>query len=180
MIHNPTTIGRGPRAGFTLLEVLVAISVMSLLAAIVAANIWAMVRIERADAALFHRAITIGTVADQFRADVGQAAGVPENFEAFKKASDCLILKGVAGKHVVYHWDGKRLERIERAAPHQRSKTEQRRFLALPNDIERVDFGVVTNEKRLLKLELRQSQPAYKVSATPATEILAALGGDKR
>jgi hypothetical protein len=109
-------------------------------------------------------------LADQFRADVAQAADAPERWQDETAGPDCLILRLGKDRHVVYRWEAERLVRSETAG-----EREHRHEIALGEGPAAVEFARSGPGGRLLTLRLFTVR---KDGRKPAAEFTAALGGD--
>jgi prepilin-type N-terminal cleavage/methylation domain-containing protein len=163
------------RRGFSLMELAAAIAVLGLLLSMMAVVLWATVRIEKAEAASFHRAMSIAHIADQFRLDVSQAMSAPESTDDATRSPQCLILKSPDGRTIIYRWDNRRLERVEK-----QGDREGLQFLTLPQEIDSVDFSKVKRNETVLEMVLRPEQVQRSIPRKQATVIQAVLGGDLR
>lgn len=157
------------RPGFTLLEIVATLTILGLLFTVIAGLLWSTVRIERAEVAAFQRSIAIGTLADQFRADVHSAGGVVRELDRFTAGRDCLILVKGRGEAVIYRWTAGRLERI---CKHAGEVTYQ----AVPIPDETVVDFPTNPESELVEIALRPEKPSP--SRRPV-HIRAALGGNR-
>src|SRR5262249_55553955 len=162
--HSPLT-----KNGFTLIEVLTVMSVIGFVFAIIASTLLGTLRIEKAEAAAFHKMVSQHALADQFRADVAAASSAPEKLKDWVKGPACLILKTADDGHIVYHWHDGKLERLESAG-----KRMQKQYLPLGEKKLTVEFAAGTGASGLMILRLKGPIPL------PAVEIAAALGGDKK
>jgi prepilin-type N-terminal cleavage/methylation domain-containing protein len=155
------------RSGFTLIEMLTVMVMIGFLFALIASTILGTMKVEKAEAAAYHKMVTQHALADQFRADVAGASSAPKKWRDWTKGPDCLILKTNDAEFVVYHWHEGKLERIEKAG-----KKLWKQFLPLGEKKLAVEFAGATDSPTLLILRLKGSPPR------PAVEISAALGGD--
>src|SRR5439155_12693540 len=150
--------------------------------ALLTAALWGALRLEKSSEQALDRLRTRQTLADQFRADVAQAAEAPERWKQDVAGSSCLILAG-ENRHVVYRWKDQRLLRFESVG----EKTQER-------DVP-VGFGpnwqpgpsggppaVIFDRSsvggRLLTLRLFNIRE--NGGKVPLLEITAALGGDRQ
>jgi type II secretory pathway pseudopilin PulG len=151
------------------LELLVVLMVIGFVFALIVSTILGTLKIEKAEAAAYHRMVAQHTLADQFRADVASAASTPEKLHDWVKGPTCLILRTAAAGHIVYHWHDGKLERIEIAG-----KRTDKQYLPLGDKKLAVEFTVGTGAPELLTVRLKGQSPR------PAVEISAALGGDQK
>jgi hypothetical protein len=124
----------------------------------------AAVRVRLADTAAQNHQSERNALADQFRADVRQAAAIPEVVGPWKAGPACLLLRRADGGHVVYHCKGRALERVELPGG-------TRRPLPIGPTSTTVEFP--RPSAGLATLRLRRS-------ARRVQDITAALGGDLR
>jgi type II secretory pathway pseudopilin PulG len=151
-----------------LLELLTVMAVIGFVFAVIVSTILGTLKIEKAEAAAYHRMAAQHTLADQFRTDVAGAAAALEKLKDWVKGPACIILKTTAG-HIVYHWHDGKLERIEIAG-----KQVGKQYLPLGEKKLAVEFAGGTSSADLLTLRLKGPAPR------PAVEISAALGGDRK
>jgi hypothetical protein len=130
-------------------------------------------RLHKAAGVAQQRLIGRSLLADQFRADVGQAIGVLESAARWHASSNCLILRLAGKKIVIYSWGGKELERWELVG----SRTTSRQRVGLDSGCGAVTFARLGQDGKLLVLQLHDS--GAKVD-NPRQEIAAALGGDSQ
>ncbi len=154
---------------FTLIELLVVLVMIGVVFGLIASTILGTMKIEKAQAAVYHKMVAQHTLADQFRADVAGAQSAPEKLKDWVKGPACLILKTTGADHIVYHWHDGRLERIEIAG-----KRRLQQNLALGEKKLTVEFAAGSDFPGLLTLRLKSPMPR------PAVEISAALGGDRK
>ncbi len=162
------------RRGFTLMEMVVVISMLSVMMLVIAATLWGAVKTERADAAQFHR-ITVQTqLADQFRGDVRGAMECVDTFRELSAGLACLILKMGPDRHLVYQWTGERLTRTEFAVEAQ--------TISLPVGGDRisVEFVQSSSADRVVQLRLLESRGVGSSRRTWPVEIDAFVGGDRQ
>jgi len=162
------------RSAFTLLEMLVVISVMSIAFGFGATILLAALRIDQAAAATLRLMAWRTELADQFRADVARADATPERLGELTRGPACLILHRPDGTHVIYQWqqDEARLERIVRAAD-----AETRRVLPVGSANVTAEFARGDGDRPLMTLRLLESTP---YPTTRRVEVSAVLGGDLR
>lgn len=104
---------RGARQGMSLIEVTVVMALLLVLLSLTSTAIWSTIRIERAEAAAFQKTIQHSILADQFREDVANSKATPQEFGDHSAGADRIILAQADGKHIVYSWLGKQVERTE-------------------------------------------------------------------
>lgn len=163
------------RGGFTLFEMLVVMSTLALLLGLIAATLLGTMRIERADAAFFHRILEQSALADQFRGDVARALEAPAQWGDYEAGPDCLILRHAGDRHVVYRWADKRLLRTTFAG---QTKTEQLLPTGAEPELVTVEFSQAGPRQWLLHLSGAPGpgtpRPRFDV------HVVAALGGELR
>jgi prepilin-type N-terminal cleavage/methylation domain-containing protein len=160
------------RPGFTLIEMMVVMTVLGFFCTLFAALIWGAVKIERADAEVFQRMLAQNALADRFREDVARAKAAPEKGGDFQASSTCLILQRADGSQVVYRWHEGRLQRFE-----VDDDDEVEQNFPVGGERTKVEFTRAGHERRLIimrLIELRDRGPNRLV------EISTALGGDLR
>lgn len=160
------------RRGFSLLELAAMIFVLGLLLTMIAGLVWATVRIERAEAESFQRSITVGSLADEFRADVAAAEAAPEQLDRHVAGRHCLILQKKDGA-VIYRWTGGRLERSEKTRGEVAMQA-----LTVPTQTTSVEFSRVKDKLGLVEIALRSEGPP--TPGNRPVQIQAALGGGVR
>jgi len=158
------------RRAFTLLEVVVVMATLSLVMLIAGGIFFGSFRIIRAISNNYRDLTAVAQLADQFRADVGQATGTSESFGQDRAGPDCLILKESKGRHVIYRRQSGRLERIEFAGSRQ-SKHQ----LSLGGDNVRPEFARSKRGPAIVTLRLVETGQR---GPKKELEISAALGGD--
>jgi prepilin-type N-terminal cleavage/methylation domain-containing protein len=161
------------RRGFSLLEMLCVIVLLALLAGILTALLSETLEVERMQAEGFDKILQKNALADQFRADVAQAASAPDAWQQYKANPQTLILEMKNNSHVVYVWqegnlvrhafeDGKEFERI------------------LPIGGSRVGVEFVAGPSpKLIRFRLHAIGDGNPLPGQ-SLEIAAALGGDWR
>lgn len=162
---------RVPRAGSTMLEMLALVWAFAIVLMLGTVLLVGVARMEQASVASLERLTAQGALADQFRADVGQAVAAPDRAGDLTAGPACLILRMADGKEIAYRWEDKRLERVERGGP----ETVRQQVSVGPGcmavTFERTGRGVVV-------LRLMRSRKAG--GPVHPQEIWAALGGDLR
>ena len=163
----------GRRPGFTLLEILVIMFALGVVMLLGTATLLGTIQMAQATTAGFDQLLGRSVLADQFRADVAQAADAPANVDEVTAGSTCLILRRADGRHIIYRWSNHELERSELSV----SGTTRRR-LPLGSAGAAVEFTRAGNDRRLVILRLSQSWGPGKRQRQ--LDIAAALGGDLR
>lgn len=161
------------RAGFSLVEVLVVMALLGFLMSYATITLWAMVRIQQADARHYHNLIRHNTLADRFRDDVGNAAAAPEALGILRVNPQCLILRRADGVNVVYSIGDNGLERLELNGDFEPTAVLNVYEL---HEGQHIEFAA-DNAGRLLTLRITDVGEFHQ---KPAVEIMAALGGDVR
>jgi hypothetical protein len=131
------------------------------------------VRTERSAADVANRLAVQSALADQFRADVSQAAEAAESLGADKAGPACLILRVTRDEHIVYRWRDGRLERVVVGA-----KQKSAHPLPVGTEYTSATFGRTDPGRRLITLDLREQRP--RLGGGQQLQIAAALGGDAR
>jgi hypothetical protein len=158
------------RSGFSLIEIVVIIAALQVFLTATVGLLWAAIRIERAAGADLERTLVQDALANQFRADVGQASSAPAKFLESVTGPGCLILRQADDKAVIYRWDGQRLERSA-------GTTKQ----ILPLGVEQADVEFThSTDGRRITLWLTETRGQGSALRTERREITAALGGDLR
>ena len=163
----------GSRPGFTLLEVLVIMFALGVVMLLGTATLLGIIQMAHATTAGFDQQLLRSVLADEFRADVAQAADTPANVGEVTAGSTCLVLRRPDGRHIIYRWNNHQLERSEVAG-----SVTARRWLPLGGARPAIEFSRAGNDRRLIVLRLRQPWGAGKRQRQ--LEIAAALGGDLR
>jgi hypothetical protein len=161
------------RPAFTLLEMLVLIWAFGIMLVAGTAVLVGAFRMEQTAVASLDRLNVQAALADRFRADVAGAAEAPEQLGDLKADPTCLILRRPDGRHVIYRWQDKRLERSEQAA-----KETSRQRVAVGPDCTVLEFTRTGAERPLITLRLTESPGAGVPERRK--EISAALGGELR
>src|SRR5260370_266487 len=97
-------IGPVRRPGFTLLDVVLALILLSVVVLLSMATVMGALRIEQATAASLNRQTLVAGLADQFRSDVARGVAAPNRLDQLRAGPACLILRNLDGRHVVYQW----------------------------------------------------------------------------
>lgn len=160
------------RGGFTLLEIVVVMALLSVILMLIAVTVVGATRIERASADAHLRAAAWQELADRFRADVAGADAAPATRGGRDAGPHALFLQ-VNGQPVAYRWDAGRLQRS--AGP---NVDESARQLPLGSDRLSVEFARSGPDGRLITLRLFETRGEGNL--VPRLEIAAALGGDLR
>jgi type II secretory pathway pseudopilin PulG len=161
--------------GFSLIELIAVLSILTAMLLVVAATLWGAVRIERADSAAFHRMTVQAQLADQFRGDVRQAIESPAAFAELSAGPSCLILMVDENRHVVYRWASARLTRAEFTGTEVKTVP-----LPVGGDRVSVVFGGSADNDRVVWMRLVESRGAGTSRRDWPIEIRAAIGGDTR
>jgi prepilin-type N-terminal cleavage/methylation domain-containing protein len=157
---------------FTLIEIVAVISMLGVMLLLIAATLWGAVRVERADAAAFHRMTVQAQLADQFRDDVHRATACADAFRELSASTTCLILKLNEDRHVAYRWTDERLTRTEFVGAEEMS-------LYVPTgDRVTVEFGRPDAGPPIVWMRLLESRGAGSSRCTWPVEIRAAVGAN--
>jgi prepilin-type N-terminal cleavage/methylation domain-containing protein len=168
------TISAANRRGFSLLEMLCVIVLLALLTGILTALVSETIEVERLQAEGFDKILQNNALADQFRADVAQAASAPEEWQQYKSNSQTLILEMKNKAHVVYAWHDGNLVRHA----FENGKAFER-ILPVGGSRVGVEFVRAGPNPKLLRLRLDAMRDGSPVPGQ-SLEIAAALGGDWR
>jgi prepilin-type N-terminal cleavage/methylation domain-containing protein len=158
------------RRGFTLIEVMVAMVMITVVSGVLALLIRDTLEAQRLQAESFDRLVQSQALADQFRADVGHAEKAPEQWQDHVADASTLILHMKNQDYIVYTWQSGKLDR----RLFERGK-ETTRNLPVGKQVG-VEFirADKTVHLRLARLRENKSVPGQTL------EINAALGGDWR
>lgn len=167
-----TVARRTPRRGFTLFEIVTVMAALGAAMGLLTVVLWGSLRLEKASAADLQGLSLRQALAEQFRADVGQATEAPAAWNGHAAGPDRLILFLGPSRRVVYHWQTDRLTRTE----FQGEKARQRELRT--GGPFTVEFSKADAAGKLLTLRLSLRQRHGGV--TSLLEITAALGGDLR
>jgi len=155
-----------------MLEMLLVITLLSLMVTFMAATVYAAVRVHQADALLYHNLRKHNSLAERFRDDVANAIAAPTDLGILRSNPSCLILQFTDGKHVIYHAGDTSLERIE-----LNEAFEPTSAMALYDYAGRKEIQFSrTDDGRLLTLRLRDIEPRFNHKHD--IDIMAALGGN--
>lgn len=167
---RPMPVGRG---GFSLIEVLAVIAGLGLLMILSAVVLVSVFRINDTARDVQERRGQRSLLADQFRADVAQAADAPARLGDVAAGADCLLLRKPDGKHVAYRAVAGQLERCE-------PEPARGIWKWIPLD----PVGVAAEFRRSgpdgRLVTLRVTQTAGRGASKRPLDITAALGGDLR
>ena len=161
------------RSGFTLIESMVVMVLITVFFLLIAAILWGAIKIERADAAAFDRLVAQSALADQFRQDVAEAVEAPQSLNDLTAGPACLILKMAEGGSVTYRWDNGSLRRKELVG----TEVSHRSVPVGREDVS-VEFARSSTEGRLIILRLIEWRGAGGSRGEHRIEFSAALGGD--
>ena len=160
--------------GFTLIEIIAVISMLGVIILLITATLWGAVRVERADAAAFHRMTVQAQLVDQFRDDVHLATGCPDSLQELSASPTCLILKMAEDRHVAYRWTDERLTRTEFGGAEERTN-----FLSTGDRVS-IEFGRAVGDTSVAWVRLLESRGVGTSRRVWPVEIRAAVGGDRR
>jgi hypothetical protein len=154
------------RKAFTLIEMLLVITSVSLVLGLCASVLAGLFRVERGARSAMLDATTVGRLARQFRADVRSAAAARRG----ELEPSRLELTGIDGSSVVYRLEGARLfrERLRQAELHGRESYS----------IERLGPVRFKIEGGLIAVELLRRSDVAPALARPEIRIEATLGKD--
>ncbi len=162
------------RSGFTLLELLVVITVLAVLGMILTMLLKLTLDTERAQASSFDRLAQTSRLADEFRADVARAETTLAIWQDLRANEQTLILSLKDKSQIVYQWKEGKLWRTLFEAD---DFTER----VVPIDAKdvRPEFVRPTDTSRLVRLRLHRLGNG-DVSPGQTLEVAAAIGGDVR
>jgi prepilin-type N-terminal cleavage/methylation domain-containing protein len=162
------------RAGFTLLEMLCVMMLLTLVLMIVTLMFRETLRVEQIQSAGFDRILQSKALADQFRGDVARAEADEKEWHLFKADASTLILRMKDKTYVVYHRDDRNLIR------HVFLANDAEQTIALPIGRQSTDVEFMHADKqRVVRLRLHPLRDGNR-EAGNALEFAAALGGDWR
>ncbi|HWY85228.1 MAG TPA: prepilin-type N-terminal cleavage/methylation domain-containing protein [Gemmataceae bacterium] len=161
------------RCGFTLIEMLVVMALLTMLTGILVLLLKETLQVERSQAKGFDKVLQSNALADQFRADVSQSESASQEWRNFKADRHTLILQMPGGSHVVYvqQEDAMRRSTFE-------NDNESVRMLPLGSDVD-VEFGGDAGNPNLICMRMHVLRKGNPLPGQ-ALEIAAALGGDWR
>jgi prepilin-type N-terminal cleavage/methylation domain-containing protein len=162
------------RRGFTLVEMLCVMMLLTVTLMVMALLLRETMRVERIQSTGFDRILQSKTLADLFRRDVALAEKEEQAWNGFKADDATLILRMKYEDHVVYRWEEGQLSR----RMFQAGKAEQTAMVPLDSDNVEVQFLHATS-KQTIRLRLHRLRDG-KRDTGHALEFAAALGGDWR
>jgi prepilin-type N-terminal cleavage/methylation domain-containing protein len=161
------------RKGFSLVEMLTVLIVLTMVLMLSAALIMGTQTTYRADAELSRRIMAQNAVADLFRDDVAAARAAPAAAEEFSAVDHCLILRRPDDSLVVYRVNGGVLERLEKSG-----KKGLQRMVLLERDLLHLEFLRSGLGDRLITLRSTEYPERPMGQVRHVLEFSAALGGD--
>jgi hypothetical protein len=151
-------------------EAAVLMAALAIVSTLLVVVLGGALKIEKVSSGAMERLGTLRDLADQFRADVADAADAPKGWQEEVAGPTCLILSLGKDHHVLYRAEEERLVRLE----YKGEKTHRRQLA--PRTPLAIEFERPAAGSRLITLRLfslRKDGSKY-----PAVEIAAALGGD--
>ena len=115
------------RRGYSLIEMIVVMTIATVIVGLAAAMLHLLLRTERNGRQQMHRSAALARLADQFRSDVHAAAHQPVPDDA---NPSCWTFELKAGRNVQYRGQAGQIERVETLG----GKIERRESYALPPD----------------------------------------------
>jgi prepilin-type N-terminal cleavage/methylation domain-containing protein len=158
-----------PRRGFTLLELLLVMTVLSITLSFAGVLVLAAMRVDQMSAETMHRLTRSTQLADIFRDDVANSVSAPDSLGDYRRGPTCLILQQPGDRSAVYQFKDGMIERIART-----SDGETRRPIALGPMEATVEFDGDGAIIILRITERHRGMPGLR------TEIKATLGGDMK
>jgi prepilin-type N-terminal cleavage/methylation domain-containing protein len=166
-------VAHSARPGFTLIEIIVVMSMLGVLTGFVSIALVTVLRVEGGSRAALDQLLIHAKLADQFREDVGLAVEAPERWQGQTAGPTCLILRTPSGRHIVYSWEDEQLFRANTMETGQTTKA-----VVLGKERGKVTFIRKDLGKRLLLLRHAGLRDVY--GKPSITEIVATLGGEVR
>jgi prepilin-type N-terminal cleavage/methylation domain-containing protein len=170
---------QGDRRGFTLIEMVIVMTCLSLILALIGVTMVECLRIQEQAARSSNELAARSALADRFRNDVAHASAVPDKLQEQAAGAHCLILRTGDGKDIVYRWEkadapGRRgqLERTETAGRATSAQT-----FPVGDENSSVQFARSAAGK-IVTLRLTDVRP--RSGEKHVTEFDAAVGGDLR
>jgi prepilin-type N-terminal cleavage/methylation domain-containing protein len=161
------------RAGFTLLEVVVAMWALGILLLVGVGTLLGVIKVEQAAVAVDRNLTERAALSDVFRTDVANAVSAPDSAGPTRAGPTCLILQTPGQERIEYRWENGKLERSQSNG----SKTSRRR-VPTGSAVTHVEFLRQGAYGRLITLRLTESIGPAQVKRH--TAIAAALEGDLR
>jgi hypothetical protein len=158
------------RSAFTLVHVVGVMALLSIFLLLGGATLVGVLKIARSAATDLQTLLAQRILADQFRADVAQAAATPDRLDSYEAGPSCLILQGPETRSIIYRWQAGQLQRAELVA----GRGVERPLAVGPHI--RPAFSRPGPDARLVTLRLQETQAGQ---TRCRLEISAALGGDR-
>jgi prepilin-type N-terminal cleavage/methylation domain-containing protein len=163
------------RRAFTLIELLCVMVLLAVVAGAMALLLKETLQVERVQAEGFDRILQNNMLADQFRADVGQALGAPLDWWHYKADQRTLVLSMPDSSEVVYVLSE---DKVLRSVFQNGEKTSER-TLPVGGSQVKAEFDRPVQNPELLCLLLHITRGGTPLEGQTLT-IAAALGGDRR
>jgi prepilin-type N-terminal cleavage/methylation domain-containing protein len=154
------------RRGYSLIELVVVMTIATVIVGLAAAMLHLLLRTERNGRQQMHRSAALARLADQFRTDVHAAARQPVPDDA---NPSCWTFEMEAGRNVQYRAQAGQIERVETLG----GQIERRESYALPPDAT-VLIATPVNSKLAVATLIVREPPNREI------RIAAALGKDHR
>ena len=162
------------RSGFSLIELLVVITVLLMLGGVLTLLLRLALETEAVQASSFDRLTQISRLADEFRADVASAEKTLPNWQDIQADDRTLILSLNDKTRIIYQWkDGK----LRRSIFEPDDFSE--RIIPIKAKDLRIEFVQPARGEKVVRLHLHRVQDGQD-SPGQTLEIAATLGGETR
>src|SRR5262249_41524980 len=151
----PLPLSGSRRSGYMLLEIAATFAFLTVAVMLIGVTLVSALSIQRNTTATFLSLAARSNLAEQFRMDVSRARFAPDVFGKQKAGPQCLILRLADGKHILYRWEGKKLERAEETAASATSWQQ----IPIGTGPMSLEFARSGAEKRLITLRVVEARP---------------------